>query len=269
MITSRSCFALAGSLAVLLAPGLATYAEEPPPAIVAYQSKPATAFDVFMLSANRHIGGQAELLLQDGFEKYHSLMVLRHVTHSVPSKLVDDWKATQMPNFFDFAYVEKTHSFIASFDVNIPLHHPIYTTALGPDGEKKRTKVLEQLLADVLSPVVQAGIMAAGQGHQFLDRTLEDMELRSQFVKDVSERTTVVMTWWLSSEGEWDIPTPPLLTQLKKQGVRIRHYKVSAGLPPLMNKASQRPVAITYQDFETTEEWSRARMQDRVSSHFP
>jgi hypothetical protein len=269
MITSRSCFAFAGSLAILLAPDLASYAEERPAAIGFYQNKPATAFDVFMLSANRHIADQADLLFQDGCEKHHSLMLLRHLTHSVPSKVVDEWKASQMTNFFDFSYIEKTHTFIALFDVNIPPHHPIYTTSLGPDGEKKRGKFLEKVLVDGLSPMVQSGIMAAQDGHQVRDQTLEDMKLDAQFVKEVSGRTTVVMTWWLSSEGERDIPTPPLLTQLKNQGVRIRHYKVSAALPPLRTDARQQSVEITFQDFETTEEWSRARMQDRASSRFP
>jgi hypothetical protein len=269
MITSPSLFALVGSLAVLLASSFATYAKEPSSAIVAYQNKPVTAFDVFMLSANRCIASEADLLFHEGCGKYHSLMILRHVTHSVPSKVVDNWKALHMLNFLDFSYVEKTQSFVALFDVNVPPHHPIYTTALGPDGEKKRAKFLEKVLADFPSPMVQTGIMAAGRGHQFLDRPVGDMELRAQFVKEVSERTTVVMTWWLSPDGELNGPAPPLLTQLKTQGVKVRHYKVSGGLPPLSTKASPRPVEVTCQDFETTEEWSRARMQDRASSTFP
>lgn len=263
MITSRSLFALAGSLAVLLAPSLATYAEEPPPAIVAYQNKPATAFDVFMLSVNRKISNQVDLLFEGSREKYKNIMLLRYVTHSVPSQIVDDWKAQQLLTFHDFSYFEKTHLFFADFGVDVPSHHPIYTTALGQDGEKKRTKFLEKVLMDHPFQIVQMGIMSARDSHQYLDRPVEDEKLRLQFLAEVSNRTTVVLTWLLDTGGERITPSPPLLTQLAKQGVKIREYKAFVRFQGLEPGATQ----TRFQDFETTDDWLKANLQ-YINSRF-
>ncbi len=267
MITSRSLFALAGSLAVLLAPSLATYAEEPPPAIVAYQNKPATAFDVFMLTANQKISSQVDLLFEESCEKYKNLMLLRYVTHSVPSQVVDDWKARQLLTFHDFSYFERTHSFFADFGVDVPSHHPIYTTALGPDGEKKRAKFLEKVLMDHPLQIVQMGIMSARDGHQYLDRPVEDEKLRLQFFAEVSNRTTIVLTWLLHTEGDLITPVPPLLTQLAKQGVKIREYKAFARFRAPGSGAIQPSIETRFQDFETTDEWTKANLQ-YISSRF-
>lgn len=258
MRTSRVLFALAGSLVSLLASDSSAYAEDLPPSIVAYQNKPANAFDVFMLAVNCRIAEDIHYRSQKCLVDGRSLEILERVTHSVPSEVMDEWRASPALGFIGFSYHEQTHSFTAKFIIFFAPHHPIYTTNLGPDGERKRARFLQKFVNDELLRILLTGISSSVDRHQSVNG-FEANKLQADFMNDVAKRTKLVLHWSMDTERTRDMPTPPLLTQLSKQGVAIREYTVIASSLPLIPGQSEPSIETTFQDFESLEEMFRAR----------
>lgn len=227
----------------------------PPDAIAIYQAKPATAFDVFMMSANQSIRAEANVQFAHTISDNQDFQIARNTTHRIPKELVEGWRNRTHLNFLGLKYNARTKTFTALFDVDVPPHNPIYEASLDSEGEKERESLIRERHAFASSLVKMAITEASLLGRWDLDAK-EELGLAGAFRDEVASRTTIDLNWWFSTSGvDTDMPTPTLL---RKQGVAIRHYRASGALSH-ETAEKQRLIRVSHNDFKDAKEWAKWR----------
>lgn len=234
---------------------LGVMAEEPHSAIDAYMAKPATAFDLFLMSANHFIAAETDVLFSDSAARADNLTILARTKHELPPKLLATWRSQWMLKFYSLDYDSDKDAFEATFFVMVMPEHPIYEEGLDREGEQARIALAKRIFSTAQRQT-RYGIIAA------TSRNAREAS-RLQFAEEVAQRTKINVTWDIMTEGGPLLgdPMPKTLSGLADKGIYTRHYKLSGHLQDGSGDGDVN-IAVTYQDSRSKEEALQRTMRN-------
>ena len=218
------------------------HGEELPSAIETYQSTPATAFDVFLQSANHTIARDvgAEFIAAEAHS--HVALLARHAKNTLPPRALRQWQEETLLGFMGLDYNPRTNRFMAQFILLVGADHAILQNDLGHQANQARNAFVTQQLARAATQV-EFGILSASMKVV----SLKNESLR--LMHEVYENTTITMDWDIVTSADPNgQPTPRMCALLKENGFAVRSYTATGGIN-FPGAAAHRPTEVTFQDF--------------------